>query len=203
MKANGESSLRKRILDTSRDLLVEVGYRQISMRKIARKVGVSATSIYLHFESKDHLLHTLMEEAIEDLNSTLEQSITGSEDPIEQLRAFARAYINYAMENPRQYQIIFLVRSEEMSRYPKEKFRRARRGYEMLEQTIAEGAQKGLLQEESPRTAAYVIWAELHGVMSVVQSRRLDVRIDREQFFESAIEKIIGGLKVPTATDSK
>ncbi|MDX1502000.1 MAG: helix-turn-helix domain-containing protein, partial [Thermoanaerobaculia bacterium] len=53
-RSNG-SDLRRTILDRTRHLLVEEGYNNLSMRKIARAVGCSATSIYLHFENKDAL----------------------------------------------------------------------------------------------------------------------------------------------------
>lgn len=196
MNRNGEQSLRQKILLTSREMLVDEGYKHLSMRKIAGKVGVSATSIYLHFDSKDHLLHTLMEQAIDDLNTHLEQAIQGVQDPIEQLRVFGEAYLRYAVDNPQRYQIIFLVRSDKMSRYPKEKFRRARKGYEMVEQTIRKGIEEGKLQDDQPRMAAYVFWAQLHGAMSVVLSGRLDVRLDRDAFFNKALEQIIRGIGV-------
>ena len=162
--------LRDRILDTARELMISDGYRNLSMRKIARRIGVSATSIYLHFDHKDHLLHSLMEEAIDRLNGKLEEAAGLSDDPAERLENVARAYIRFSLEHPYQYQIIYAVRSEEMSRYPREKFRRARRGYELLEEIIDEGTRQDLFDEDNPRIAAYSFWAQLHGLMSVVHS---------------------------------
>jgi len=87
-----EHSLREQILDTSRHLLIKSGYKQLSMRKIARSIGVTATSIYLHFDSKDHLLHALIEEAIEDLNDRLEAVVSSSNNVVERLRMLADLY---------------------------------------------------------------------------------------------------------------
>lgn len=195
MGKNGEQSLQQQILLTCREMLVEEGYKHLSMRKIARNVGVSATSIYLHFESKDHLMHTLMDQAINDLNTHLEQAIRDVTDPLTKLRRLADAYINYAIDNPQKYQIIFFVRSDKMSRYPKEKFRRARKGYEMVEQAIRESIDAGKLSDNQPRMASYVFWAQLHGVTSAVLSGRLDKRLDRELFFDKAIDQILQGVK--------
>lgn len=186
--------LRDRILDTARELMISDGYRNLSMRKIARRIGVSATSIYLHFDHKDHLLHSLMEEAIDRLNGKLEEAAGLSDDPAERLENVARAYIRFSLEHPYQYQIIYAVRSEEMSRYPREKFRRARRGYELLEEIIDEGTRQDLFDEDNPRIAAYSFWAQLHGLMSVVHSRRLDTRIDRDTFLEKALQQVLKGL---------
>ncbi|MGK7369855.1 MAG: TetR/AcrR family transcriptional regulator, partial [Candidatus Halalkalibacterium sp. M3_1C_030] len=106
------SDLRDRLLDSARKILLEEGQRNFSLRKIARETGVSATSIYLHFESKDHLIHVLMEESIERLNNRLEESISASQDPLEKLNTLARVYVEFALEHPKEYRIIYTVSSD-------------------------------------------------------------------------------------------
>ena len=202
MSKENEQNLKEKILESSRKLLFKEGYRNFSLRKIAREVGVTATSIYLHFDSKDHLVHTLMEESIEELNNQLQDVVKGLFDPIKKLEALAHVYVNFALKNPREYQILYMVSSDEMSRYPKEKFRQARRGYEIVTDALQEGVAKDILDEPRPRIAAYTFWAQLHGVMSVVLSKRLDNRIDQQEFIEDAIEHIIQGFHVRTALDA-
>lgn len=197
------SDLRDRLLDTARKLLLEEGYRGFSLRKVARDTDVSATSIYLHFESKDHLIHTLMEESIDLLNTKLEEAVRLGTDPIDKLNILARVYVEYALEHAREYQIIYMVSSDEMSRYPKDKFRKARRGYELVTEVIEEGVAKDLLDEDHPRLAAYTFWAQLHGVMSVVLSKRLDNRLDQQEFIDQAVDHIIHGFHVRTAMQPK
>lgn len=199
MNKTQDIELKDRIIETARELLLKHGYRNISLRKIARDVGVSATSIYLHFENKDDLIHTLMEQAIDRLNDLLEKKASPEKDPIQKLEDLAHAYVNFARNNPREYQIIFLFSSDEMTRYPVEKFRKARRGYEIVHAVLEEGVKQGLITEEQPRLAAYTFWAQLHGVMSVVLSKRLDTRIDQKEFIEEAIEHIIHGYQLRTA----
>lgn len=194
-----DQDLRERLLETARKLLIEKGYRGFSLREVARNTGVSATSVYLCFENKDDLIHTLMEQSIDELNERLQEVYVDYEDPLRRLEAFARTYVDYALEHPREYQIIYVVSSDEMSRYPRDKFRKARRSYELLTATIREGIEKGLLEEPHPRTAAYTFWAQLHGVMSVVLSRRLDTRIDQNEFIKQAISHILHGFQVRTS----
>ena len=69
---NGD--LRRRILDTARHQLVQDGYQDLSMRKIASAIGYSATSIYLYFDSKDALLHALIHEGMMGLRDQLEEA---------------------------------------------------------------------------------------------------------------------------------
>lgn len=199
MANNKEISLHDKILDASRTLLLEEGYRSFTLRKIARIVGVSATSIYLYFKNKDHLIHTLIDESIQNLNNRLEKTASEIKNPVSRLEALAWTYVDFGLQNPREYQIIYFVSSDEMARYPKEKFRKARKGYEILTKTIEEGVEKEMMREENPRLASYTFWAQLHGVMSVVLTKRLDIRIDREEFIEQAIEHIIYGFYIRTA----
>ena len=203
MPENTGQDLRERLLESARELLLNKGHRGFSLRAVARKTGVSATSVYIYFENKDHLIHTLMEQSIDELNANLYSVYVNQSDPMQRLEGFAQAYVDFALEHPREYQIIYLVSSDEMSRYPKEKFRKARQGYELLTETIKEAVEQNILQESHPRTAAYTFWAQLHGVMSVVLSKRLDTRIEQDQFIEQATSHILQGFRVRTAMKSR
>lgn len=199
MEQVNEKDLKEQIIDAAREVLLSRGYRHFSLRKIAGEIGVSATSIYLHFENKDDLVHSLIDEAIEHLNTRLQASVLQGDDPVTKLEALAREYVSFALEHPREYQVIYLVSSEEMTRYPREKFRRARKGYDIVTSVLQEGVEAGIIAEEKPRMAAYTFWAQLHGVMSVVLSKRLDTRIDQNEFIEEAINHIIQGYKQRTS----
>ncbi|WP_445665757.1 TetR/AcrR family transcriptional regulator [Fodinibius sp. AD559] len=199
MSGTKELSLKEQIIEAARNVLLSEGYRSFSLRKIARKIDMSATSIYLHFENKDDLVHTLMEQSIERLNNQLQQAASEADSPIAKLEALAYEYVRFALKYQREYQIIYLISSDEMTRYPKEKFRKARKGYEIVSNVLQEGVNAELIAEEKPRMAAYTFWAQLHGVMSVVLSKRLDTRIDQQEFIDEAIEHVIDGYKKRTA----
>ena len=193
-----ELSLRDRILETSRSILFSKGYNAISMRKIAGLIGVSATSIYLYFDNKNHLVHTLIEESVEELSEAIEQGAARDEEPLAQFSAIIQSYVDFAINNPQKYKVIYMVSPEAMGRYPKEKFRKARRGYALLESVIRAAIEEELMRVEDPKIAAYSIWAQLHGIISVVQDQRLDSRIDKAQFIEDSIELIVQGFLVRT-----
>ena len=114
---------------------------------------------------------------------------------MQKLRKLARTYVRFGLDHPKQYQIIYLVSSDEMARYPKEKFRKARQGYEIVRKVLEEGTRAGEMKERKPRIAAYTFWAQLHGVMSVVLSQRLDRQIDQDEFIQEAIGHIISAYR--------
>ncbi len=189
-------SLREEILNVSKDLLIEDGFGKLSMRKIGRRANVTATSIYLHFDNKDELLLALVQESIESLKNVLLEAIDDSLDALTQLQKLAQAYIQYAIDHPKKYEIIYMVRPEEMPKYPKEKFREIRTVYELLADIIKRGKLTGRLEVENHLTSAYSIWAQLHGVVSVILNKRLDTRIPEDQFIEESINHIMQGFKI-------
>jgi AcrR family transcriptional regulator len=186
-------SLRREIIDVSKELLLKDGFAKLSMRKIAKKAGVTATSIYLYFKNKDELLLALVEESIERLTAALKEALDPAAGPVDQLEKLAIAYVHYAFENPQEYEIIYMVRPEEMPKYPREKFQHVREIYELIASIIRSGNEQQVLDVDDPMISAYTIWAQLHGVVSVVLSRRLDTRIPKQPFLDHAIDQIIHG----------
>lgn len=186
-------SLREDILEVSRTLLVKDGYGKMSMRKIAKRAGVSATSIYLHFQNKDELLLALIESSIAKLAKALEEDLSDSDDSITKLEKMAQAFVDFALNNPQEYEIIYMVRPEEMPKFPKEKFQQIRKIYELLAGIIREGSDSGSLRVEDPLMSAYTLWAQLHGVASVIITKRLDTRIPTGEFISQAVDHIIQG----------
>ncbi|TVQ01666.1 MAG: TetR/AcrR family transcriptional regulator [Balneolaceae bacterium] len=186
-------SLREEILEVSKELLIKEGFSKLSMRRIAERADVSATSIYLYFKNKDDLLLALIEESIENLKASLMEVVDASKGFLMQLEDMARAYIEYALNHPQEYEIIYMVRPEEMPKYPKEKFMNIRSGYELLADIIREGHDQEQIDVEDALINAYTLWAQLHGVVSVILNKRLDTRIPQQQFIEQALENIIRG----------
>lgn len=193
-----DGDLRRRILDTARHLLVREGYQNLSMRKIADAIGYSATSIYLYFDSKDALLHTLIHEGMMQLHRNLEATAREHPDsPVNRLRALCRCFIDFGLENPEYYEIMFQLRPERMERYPPEKYRRARSNLDFFGQALEEGEEQGTLSVEDAEVTASTIWASLHGTVSLLLAERVDVSIDTETFIDAAIHRTIQGCKRP------
>lgn len=192
--ASDNGDLRRHILDTARHLLVKEGYQNLSMRKIADAIGYSATSIYLYFDSKDALLHALIHKGMMQLQDDLSETATQfPDDPFARLRALCRCFIDFGLDNPEYYEIMFQLRPERMERYPPEKYRAARNNLDFFTRALDEGAKQGRFDVEDPKVLASTIWASLHGTVSLLLAERVDARIDTETFIESAIDRTLRG----------
>jgi len=186
-----DQDLRRRILDTARHLLVQDGYSNLSMRRIARQIDYSATSIYLHFDNKDVLLHALIDEGMNQLYKELSDVDEAHHKPVLRLEALCKCFIQFGLQNPEYYEIMFQLRPERMERYPPEKYREARRNLDFFGEALAEGADQNELIVDDPRVSASAIWASLHGTVSLLLAERVDVRIDRDEFIDAAIDQTI------------
>ena len=189
-----EGNLRRRILDGARHLLVRGGYQNLSMRRLARAIGYSATSIYLHFESKDDLFHALIDEGMERLHARLREAAEAVAEPSAQLRALCRAFARFGLENPEYYEVMFLLRPETMERYPPEKYRRARRNLDLVQGILRRGVEQDAFDVPDPLVAASGVWASLHGTVSLLLSRRVDARIDPGALVEASVRQALRGV---------
>jgi AcrR family transcriptional regulator len=193
-----EGDLRTAVLDATRQLLVHEGYRDLSMRDVARAVGCSVSSIYLYFAGKDELVHTLMDEGFERWHRRMHDLVATHDAPRARLEAVCRAYVEFGLANPEFYEIMYMFHSDRMSRYPKELFRRARRNLELMAELVAAHAPEAAPTPDDARVQATALWATLHGIVSTIIADRLDRRIDRERYVEGAIRYALAGLRGTT-----
>ena len=99
---------RRRILDAARDLFVNEGIENVTMRAIAERVEYTPTAIYHHFRDKDALLHELIRHDYHIHASHFAQ-LAKIPDPLERLRRTGEAYVDFGLRNPSLYRFLFMV----------------------------------------------------------------------------------------------
>ena len=112
--ARGEGErLRAELLEAAANLMATNGdIESISLRAVAREAGVSATAVYRHFD--DH--HDLLRESVVYCWTNFRQSLTesrrGITDPFDALQALRAAYVQFALDHPGQYRVMFSNRMQ-------------------------------------------------------------------------------------------
>jgi AcrR family transcriptional regulator len=158
--------LPKRIIAEATQVVVESGYQAINMRRLAERVGVSATAIYHYFESKESLLRRLRLDAAELLNDRI-RPIDEGLAPHDYLAELGRQYVGFAEANPNLYQLLFEAPFDE---------RAEKEDHPVLYYTYV--AARGALERMSrstgltfePRYSAMAGWIMLHGFCSLMMS---------------------------------
>ena len=103
-----QDELRAKILDAARELFVTHGVEAVSMRKVAEKIGYTATTLYNHFEDKDALLRALCDADFGTLHESFAR-IGRIADPIDRLRKLGQAYIEFSLQYPSHYRLMFMT----------------------------------------------------------------------------------------------
>lgn len=86
---------RRMILEAAAHAIASRGFHGMSMRQLAKETGRGLASFYSYFDSKDELLFSLQTQAFEALLSTLEDALTGIEDPEARFHAFILNHVRY------------------------------------------------------------------------------------------------------------
>jgi AcrR family transcriptional regulator len=107
-KGEGER-LRDDILRATERLLIRTGDQEaVSVRAIAREVGVTPPSIYLHFADKTELIFAVCAQHFAALDEAIEGAAAGATDPMDELRLRGKAYVRFGLDHPEQYRILFM-----------------------------------------------------------------------------------------------
>jgi len=101
--------MREKIAIATQQLFQAEGYRQISMRRIAREVGCSAMTLYKYYDSKLEILYTLWEDVFESIFDRINALEISEETPRKQLILLSSAYLNYWLENTEHYRLVYMT----------------------------------------------------------------------------------------------
>jgi AcrR family transcriptional regulator len=98
---------RESLLAAARQLLEAEGPSGLTMRGLARALGVQAPSLYFHVESRDDLVRELIVHALAELGEALETAEREGGSLSDRARALARAYVSFAAHNPQLFALLF------------------------------------------------------------------------------------------------
>jgi AcrR family transcriptional regulator len=170
---------RERIIDAARDLFATRGVEATTMRAIADRIEYTPTAIYHHFRDKDELI---LEICHRDFRALAHQfvRIGRIDDPIERLERIGRTYVDFAIEFPNHYKIMFMTALPVHDHHPMEKGNPEEDAYAFLVQTVSEALQAGRFRPglTDPHQVAQMMWSGIHGVISLQLAKCKDPWIE-------------------------
>ncbi|WP_433434986.1 TetR/AcrR family transcriptional regulator [Nonomuraea sp. CA-141351] len=99
--------LREDIIAAALRLLDELADDQaLSLRAVAREIGIAATSVYIHFADRDALVFAAMERCNSDLINAIDQAEAASDDPVAKLRARVLLQGQWAYQHAGLYKVL-------------------------------------------------------------------------------------------------
>lgn len=101
------AQLREDIVTAAGTILEQTGRDDaITLRAVARAIGITAPSIYLHFDDRDQILRALIVRTFDRLTGALRPAAARKE-PLDRLHAVARAYLAFATDHTHLYRVLF------------------------------------------------------------------------------------------------
>jgi AcrR family transcriptional regulator len=183
----GHEALRRALLDAAGRLLLEEGPGALTMRRVAGAVGCSTTVLYTMFGAKEGLADALYREGFERLRRRLE-AVPDRGGPLARLRALAGAYRANALAERPYYGVMFQQAIPRFQPSPGS-LAAARASLAVLERAVAACMDAGELAPGDPQAVAEVLWAAVHGAVSLELAGHFpspEVAADRFQTLASA-----------------
>lgn len=181
------SNTKSDILIIARELIQKDGVEKISMRKIANKLGLTATSIYYHYKNKEEIIAELVKESRLRLSSYISNRLRNINDPVQIILEGFKSYIDYGIENPEEYKIMFMLP------YPSNVSSKLKENVaDKTEPSITE-ISKMIVEvnsnlKEVSEHVAHSLWLMVHGYVSVFVSSREDIIFDKNKVYMQLIE---------------
>lgn len=197
-----KQALRKKILDAGREILVADGYDALTMRKLAEKVEYTPGALYAHFPDKDALVRAICQCDMSDFAKECRAALDIRE-PIEQLRTLARLYARFALEHPQQYKVLFVLDPVPALDHEAlvDRGNPESDAYAILELAVTNALAAGHFAgfKSRPQLVAQLLWAGMHGVVSIENRRHEGMKIPFEPIEDRVVsmcDVAIAGLQV-------
>lgn len=171
----------------------ENGVERLSLRALARDIGISQTAPYRHFKDKTHLLVKLAAEGFYELAS---RKLTKKGKPYSEqnLIEVGIAYVEFAREYPEQYKLMF-GSSIENRRDHAELMEASHTAFACILDQVEEGVKSGFLVNKDPEILAKSCWTTVHGIASLLIDGFFEnVDYDFDEFLRQQVTYNVRGI---------
>lgn len=191
--------LHQQILCAACKLIEEKNIASLSLREIAKNVGVSHTAPYRHFKDKESLLAGIADVGFNQLTRQLGAAMElHRNDPAAQLQAAGHSYVQLAMNSPQCTQLMFSGILPCDDTYPELKAS-GDAAFDGLKMIIEEGQASGVFRKGDIETLALAAWSGMHGLALLLIGGNLpdilSISVDVRQITDAVTTTLLEGLK--------
>jgi AcrR family transcriptional regulator len=172
-EAYHHGDLQRALIDAAVALISESDVKSLSLRQVAKKVGVSHAAPYRHFEDKTALLAVVAAEGFRDFTNYLKGGVaTAPDDPRQQLTATGQAYLRFALDRPAHFQVMFGEFPIFESKY-EPLIKVSNQSFQVLIDVIESGQRQGVFRPGDAHQMGLCAWSQVHGLALLLLAGRL------------------------------
>ena len=185
----------ERILRAAHKLFDREGADAVSMRRVAKAVGITPMAIYRHFPNHAALLKKLSDDSF-NVAARDWETHTHNPDVLQRLMALLEPYLDYALAHPHLFDHAFSLRRDDARRYPEDFRAGLSPTFNVALATIVDGMAQGVLKQDDPHDVTMTLWAQQHGLVALYRAGRFSY--DETQFrafYLQSLGRLIDGIK--------
>jgi AcrR family transcriptional regulator len=187
------AELRDEILNAARALVKEQGYERLTIRQVAQRMGYSPMALYSYFADKQAILFALAQEGFQRLADRLRHRVPSA--PLAALRKTMTAYVEYGIENPEEYRIVFMSpEAAGTAKKTQQEMAQDHPAFAILLQRVAACVEAGHLPGEVFLIST-LLWTGMHGVTSLLITSSSFPFGEPGRYVEAMVETMLAGLK--------
>ncbi len=189
-------SVRAEIGAAAAELYAQAGEDGITIREIAKATGRSPMGLYRYFGDREEIIAFLRAEAFDTFSDALEAAFASGTDAFARARAVGRAYLDFALEHPDEYRLMFDMRRPDDSKYPA-LAAASKRASETVTRHVKDLAKAGIVQQGDTAKIGASLWAAAHGVIVLYLAGRLPDGVDVREFYLETMRLTFRGARTP------
>ncbi|GAA0063758.1 TetR/AcrR family transcriptional regulator [Clostridium sp. CTA-1] len=189
--------IRKKIIDTASQILVEEGYENLSIRKIANKIEYSPGIIYHYFKDKSEIVTLVVEQGYGRILKSINEVPVDNENPEKTIEQGLRKYIELMLQYPEQFRTVLMndIKSiQEKVNMLHEGVSKDRKSIQQLCRLVELGIEKGKFRDMDIELTAQIIWTSTHGLLSRLILEKNISQQQRERLIDHHFQILISGL---------
>ncbi len=164
--------LREACIVAAQEVIAERGIENLSLRDVARKLGVSHQAPYKHYPSRDHLLAEVMRRCFERFAAHLDAR-AHFDHPAQDLNSLGLQYLDFAQKHPLEYRLMFSTPWPESAEHP-DLVHDAVHAFDILRKVLRRIHGESAAMRERVELDALFIWSTVHGLAGVMNGNCLD-----------------------------
>jgi len=188
--------LREACIVAAQEVIAEHGIENLSLRDVARKLGVSHQAPYKHYASRDHLLTEVMRRCFQRFAAHLDNR-PPCEDPAQDLHVLGERYLSFVQAHPLEYRLMFSSTWPEAA-VDADLLRGATHAFDILRNVLRRMHGATAAARERVELDALYIWSTMHGLAGIMHGNcvgRLDLKPGvLKQAVAHAMQKMCVGL---------
>ena len=160
--------LKNALIKAGVEILSKEGVSGLSLRKVAKRAGVSHSAPYSHFPDKQSLIAAISTEGFKQLDAELDAVVSAHAGvPKQQLIEGAWAYTEFAMNHTDTFKIMFSGILEKEKDYPAF-VDVSRKTFDRVVSIVVACQNADVLSPGSPDLLAVSVWGQVHGIISLL-----------------------------------